>query len=191
MTARTCEALIAAALVLSLPACDPGDGGSRGDAATPSPPASSPKPSAAPLSVAALRNAEYFRGAAAITLSEGRFTSPSPFPAEPNRYTLREDLIAQADVNGDGAEDAAVLVDFDPFGTGYFPNLVVMLNSGGSSSFAASISLDDRTRVESIRIEGARIILNLTVHGPGEARCCPTVPRTVTYRFVNGTLVQE
>jgi hypothetical protein len=169
--------------------CDFGAAGENSDAVTPTPPLT---PTSVPrLTVSQLRNAEYFRGAQAIRLVDGKHTTPSPFPTEPNTYVLREDRIAFADIDGDGAEDVAAFVDFNPWGTGYFPNLVVVLNRRGQPDFAASVSLEDRQRVESIRVEGARIVLDLKVHGPGEGRCCPTVPRTAAYRLAGGALVQD
>jgi hypothetical protein len=182
-------AALLALMSLAGVACDVGAGGESAAKATATP--TSPPPAAPRVTIAQLRQASYFFGATAINLADGTYSRPAVLPGELDTYTLREDLVAFADLDGDGDEDAAAFVDFNPWGTGYFPNLVVISNRDGSPAFAASVSLEDRQRVESIRVENGRIVLSLIVHGPGDGRCCPTVARTVSYGLTGGVLVPD
>lgn len=38
-----------------------------------------------------------------------------------------------------------------------------------------SIMLGDRVRVHGVDIKEKEILVNMTVHGPGDSMCCPTV----------------
>ncbi|MBL8094677.1 MAG: hypothetical protein JNL73_10935, partial [Anaerolineales bacterium] len=54
------------------------------------------------------------------------------------------EALALGDLNGDGADDAAVILTVDPDGTGVFYHLFVVLSDGGAPAQAAEAFLGDR-----------------------------------------------
>jgi hypothetical protein len=98
--------------------------------------------------------------------------------------------IAFGDLNGDGAQDAAVILLSSGGGSGGFFELAVMINQNGTPVQAASQSLGDRADVKSIAIRSGIIVIDILLHGPGDARCCPSIRQIQRYRLDGGRLVQ-
>lgn len=96
--------------------------------------------------------------------------------------------IALGDLNNDGKGDAVALVYENTGGTGQFAYLAVLKNISGKPQYSSSVYLDDRPKLQSLRIENGEILLSLIVHGPNDGMCCPTVPREFRYRLVNDRL---
>jgi hypothetical protein len=97
--------------------------------------------------------------------------------------------IAFRDLNGDGVEDAAVLVGENFGGSGTFVFLVVYLNQNGRPQQFAATLVDDRPKINSLAIEDGQIVLEVLVHGVNDPMCCPTFPVTRTYRLGTEGLV--
>jgi hypothetical protein len=95
---------------------------------------------------------------------------------------------AVGDLDGDSVPDAAVVLATNTGGSGTFHDLVVVLNRGGQPDAAASLFLGDRVPTERIRIAGSTIELDMTMHGPADPMCCPSVDVTRRFRFENGAL---
>jgi heat shock protein HslJ len=72
-----------------------------------------------------------------------------------------------------------------------FYDLALLEMRPGGWAYADAVHLGDRVKVHSVGIKDNEIIVNMTVHGPGDAMCCPT--REVTRRFTveAGHLVEE
>ena len=105
---------------------------------------------------------------------------------------LRVDLLPQVafgDLNGDGTNDAAILLAENGGGSGTFVSLSVILDQNGSLVQVSSNSfIDDRPVIQSLIIQDARIILKGLIHGPNDSMVAPTLAVTQTYRFTQGTL---
>ncbi|MBL8093719.1 MAG: Gmad2 immunoglobulin-like domain-containing protein, partial [Anaerolineales bacterium] len=86
-------------------------------------------------------------------------------------------------LNGDGADDAAVILTVDPDGTGVFYHLFVVLSDGGAPAQAAEAFLGDRVALQSLTIESGEIIAQMNVAGPEDGACCPSQPSLRRYRL--------
>lgn len=153
----------------------------------------SPTAGWSPLSMEALRNADYASGfpagGRAILINglyrEGRASGP------PTELTVRldESYYAFGDLDGDGSEDAAVILSANQGGSGAFLDLAAVVNRGGVPLHAASLRLGDRVRIESLSIERGKISLRLVRHAPEDPLCCPTLPVEERYLLKGGSLV--
>ena len=156
------------------------------------PAAASPAAQSAELTAEALANATYQSDYAAtgeITLVAGEAEEEiAPGSASKLVVTLIEPT-AFGDLNGDGVDDAAVLLASNSGGSGTFIDLHAVLNENGEPVDAASTFLGDRVQVNSLVIEDEEIIVDMITQGPNDAMCCPTQEETRTYQLVDGELV--
>jgi hypothetical protein len=146
-------------------------------------------PTVPPLTAAMLKNGTYKipQFGETVTLVNGAY----------DRATSNEDIlhvalldpIAFGDLNGDGAEDAAVLLSENSGGPGFLISAVVMLNQGGTPIQSASYFVGDRQQVNNLTIQNGRIIVDAVIHGVQDPMCCPTFPVTETLRLENGKLI--
>jgi len=96
---------------------------------------------------------------------------------------------ARGDLDGDGREDAAIILLGSGGGSGVFVDLAVVLDRNGVPVHAASAALGDRVRVNGLSIDGSEVVVDLTQHGPGDPACCPTQNVTRRFRFADSRLV--
>jgi heat shock protein HslJ len=146
------------------------------------------------LTLDALRNATYpseWEEGDAITLTDGRYEG-EPF-VEGGATRLVVTLIspfAFGDLNGDGVDDAAVILVANPGGSGTFYSLEAVASDGGEPVHLASYPLGDRVKVRSLAIEDGQIALEMVAHGPDDPMCCPTQVVRNTYALEGGALVE-
>ena len=96
---------------------------------------------------------------------------------------------AHGDLDGDGREDAAVVLMGSGGGSGVFVDLAIVLDRSGVPVHAASAPLGDRVQVHGVSIEGSEVVVDVTQHGPGDPACCPTQRLARRFRFADGRLV--
>lgn len=96
--------------------------------------------------------------------------------------------VAFGDLNGDGQEDAAVILRANTGGSGTFYELVGLLNQSGTPVQAGSAFIGDRQGINSLLIENGRIALDYLTQGPGAPLCCPDQRRLRSYLLENGAL---
>jgi heat shock protein HslJ len=138
-----------------------------------------------PLQVETLKNAAY-RGIydEAVQLSDGRYEGEPFVEGGASRPTVTfTDAYALGDLNGDGVDDAVVVLVESSGGSGNFYYLAVVLNQDGNPENVATQLLGDRMQIESVTIDGAEITVEAVAHGPDDPMCCPTQKVTLTYRF--------
>jgi len=99
-------------------------------------------------------------------------------PGAATQVVVRLDLVAYGDLNGDGVEDAAVLLISEPGGSGSFRDLVAVISHQGEPVPVARAFLGDRVQVESLRIADGQVIAELVKHGPDDPLCCPSLKAT-------------
>ncbi len=206
--ARTTAIMVLLALAVPLTACTP----AASPTAVPptSAPASPTKPVAtippatavptAPakatsaLTLDMLQNAEYasdFTASKKAKLVAGKYEeSAAPGSASKVTVTLVPQPVAFGDLNGDGVDDAAVILATNSGGSGTFIVLNVMLNDKGAAKFASSISLGDRVQPKAITISGGVITVDEIKHGPGDPLASPTQPATLKFKLVDGKLTE-
>lgn len=150
------------------------------DAASPPPPAE--------LSAAVLRAATY----ASQWVDEGEVRLENGLFEDADRRIMVFFLpeYAAGDLDGDAAPEAAVLLATTTGGSGTFQDLAVVLNRDGEPENTTTLFLGDRVTVHRIRIIGGEIQLDLTMHGPADPMCCPSVEATRRFRLVAGELME-
>jgi hypothetical protein len=135
------------------------------------------------LTLRGLQNAEYHSPDwGDFRLVEGVYSrTPSDPGASATYSTQLIQPVIYGDLNGDGIEDAAVILTTQNGGTGHFRELAAVLNRGGAAYNVDTVSLGDRVVVETGRIEADIIVLSMRVQGPNDGMCCPSL--LVTWRF--------
>lgn len=135
-----------------------------------------------PLSMAALKNAEYVSDAfrSRFQLHDGEYKADGD-------HAMLTDRVAFGALNGDGV-DAAVVFELDGGGSGNWLELAVVLNDHGRPLNVATVDLGDRVIVQSLQINTGQIVIELVEHSSDDPLCCPTVKVKRTYELANGRL---
>jgi len=106
-----------------------------------------------------------------------------------DQYTVgMQNEVAFGDLNGDGVNDAAVLLAENTGGSGVFVSVVAILNVNGTPSQAGQAEIGDKVQVNSMAIDSDAIMLDTVVHGPNDPECCVSQPETQTFRLIGKTL---
>jgi heat shock protein HslJ len=113
-----------------------------------------------------------------------------PGGAARQRVELLADLHATADIDGDGSEEAFVLLSESSSGTGQFLYLAAVTQAEGSARNLGTVSVGDRVDVIGLTSANGEATLEYIVAGPGEPACCPTLMISSTYGFRDGRLVE-
>jgi heat shock protein HslJ len=83
------------------------------------------------------------------------------------------DLRVTGDLDGDGIEEAVVLLNYAPGGTGQLLHLAVVARKKGKVENVATSLIGDRVQIRDVRIEQKRVIVGVVQAGPKDAMCCP------------------
>ena len=150
------------------------------------------QPPTAGLTLRGLQNAEYrspdwgdFR------LVEGVYSRTPSDPGASSAYSTQLiQPVIYGDLNGDGVEDAAVILSTQNGGTGHFRELAAMVNRNAAAYNVDTVSLGDRVVVEAGRVEAGIIVLSMRVQGPNDGMCCPSQSVTWRYRLQGDSLVK-
>lgn len=132
---------------------------------------------AGPPSLSALQNATYHGIAEEpVTLVDGEWRG-EPFVeggAATPRVGLVRDFRLTGDLNGDGSEEAVVLLWSNWGGSGTFDYLAVMGHAETSAPLnLATAALGDRVEISAAAIVDGQIIVDAVQAGPDDAACCP------------------
>lgn len=144
--------------------------------------------------LSALPNAEYLletTSTGKARLQNGAFEEPAAPGSSALNRVLLGDLRAAGDVNGDGSEDAAVVLTAEPGGSGTFSYLAVVLNEAGNARPITSVLLGDRIVVKSLAIQPGAVevtLLNRAADEPLSAE--PKIEETRTFLLQDGALVE-
>ena len=113
--------------------------------------------------------------AGTITLVDGRWEGKPSVAggASRPRVDLVTDLRLAADLDGDGREEAVVLLAESGGGSGVLVDLAVTARDGDAVRNVATVLLGDRVQVRDVRLVGATLVADLVQAGPGDAACCP------------------
>lgn len=94
------------------------------------------------------------------------------------------------DLDGDGDEDAALLLTQDPGGSGTFYYVAAAVNADGRHIGTDTVLLGDRIVATGIEIINGRIAVNYTDRRPAEPmRATPSVSRTMALMVQHGQLL--
>lgn len=139
----------------------------------------------------ALRAATY-RGlgepAGEFTLEDGRWEGQPYVPGGASRpsVVLAGDFRLAGDLDGDGTEEAAVVLAQSSGGSGVRSYLAVVGHAGAGVRNLATTPLGDRVQIRGAQIADGRIVLAGVRAGPSDAACCPGELVRWTYRLVPG-----
>jgi uncharacterized membrane protein len=151
----------------------------------------SPRSAPAALTVESLSNATYenvIEGR--LTLTDGLFEG-EPFEEDAASrpiVKLVPGAVATGDLNGDGSEEAVVVLAHNSGGSGVFMYLAVMHENGGKPDNLATIRLGDRVKVIAVDIDEGEVVAELVEHGPDDPMCCPTRKIRREWHFRDGQL---
>lgn len=115
-----------------------------------------------------------------VTLADGRWEG-EPYEddaASRPMAGLVEDVYLSGDLDGDGADEAVVMLWETAGGSGINSYVAVVGRRDGNAVNIGTALLGDRVQMRAGRIIDARIELDLVQSGPNDAACCPT--ETVT-----------
>ena len=87
--------------------------------------------------------------------------------------SLVGDLRITGDLDGNGTDDAVVLLNYAPGGTGQLFYLAVVARKNGKIQNVATTLIGDRVQIRNVRIEQKRIFVDVVQAGPKDAMCCP------------------
>ena len=139
-----------------------------------------------------LRNIEY-RGIydTAVTLRDGVYEGEPFVPGGASRP--RAELLVMPpvlhDLDGDGIDDATVLLAESSGGSGASTYLAVVSCRDGRAVNTGTIGLGDRVMIRSMGDQEDAIAVEFVAAGPGEPLCCPTRNVRNTYRLRDGDLL--
>jgi hypothetical protein len=146
-----------------------------------------------PLTEEGLKNAEY-HGIydAPVELTEGKYEGEPFVEGGASRpLVVFIEPYAFGDLDGDGVDDAAVLLVETSGGSGSFVYLAAVLNQNGKAVNEATTLLGDRAQVGELVIEDGQIHVKLLTHGPEDPMCCPSQESSETYTLEGNELVLE
>jgi uncharacterized lipoprotein YbaY/LysM repeat protein len=127
-----------------------------------------------------------------VQLTDGEYVG-EPFVeggASRPTVTLLDQFTARGDLNGDGVDDAAVVLAENSGGSGTFIYLAAVVNQDGMPVNQATVLLGDRAQIDSLAIENGEIVVSMVTHGPDDPMCCPTQQAIKTYQLQGDQLVE-
>jgi heat shock protein HslJ len=139
-----------------------------------------------------VRNATYHGVAeeSTMVLRNGRWEG-MPFVADgaarPSA-NLVGDFRLTGDVDGDGGEDALVLLASRSGGTGENIYLALVQRSGDVTLNTATTLVGDRVQIRGGSVGGGRVVLDVVQAGPYDALCCPGELATRSWHYAPGGL---
>jgi heat shock protein HslJ len=83
------------------------------------------------------------------------------------------------DLDGDGTDEAVVLLNYAPGGTAQLLHLAVVARKKGKIENVATTLVGDRVQIRDVRIEKQRLLVDVVRSGAKDAKCCPGEVATV------------
>ena len=125
-----------------------------------------------------------------VTLSAGQWTGPPAVEggAAAPSVVLVGPFRLTGDLEGDGTEEAVVLLAGSAGGSGENLYLAVVGRRKGHPRNVATALVGDRVQVRDARVEARRIILDVVQAGPNDAMCCPGELATRCWALESGRL---
>jgi heat shock protein HslJ len=125
-----------------------------------------------------------------VQLVNGEFRAPIAEGSASELVVVLTNYAAFGDLDGDGQEEAAVILVTNAGGSGSFYDLAIVGKQGETLTNLANTLLGDRVQIKSLRIEDGEISVDFLTQGPDDPMCCPTQYVVNHYALQNGELVQ-
>ena len=137
-----------------------------------------------------LRTATYhgFDARDTVTLTDGRWQGPPYVEGGATRpmITLAPDFRLTGDLDGDGHDDAVVVMTESSGGSGTWVYLAMMGRREGQVVNLATHQLGDRVQIRDARIEHAVLYVEVLRAGPEDAACCPGELASLAWKLLDG-----
>jgi len=124
-----------------------------------------------------------------ITFQNGQFTHGKEGADDFTHVEITDK--AFGDLNQDGVDDSAIIITETGGGSQVLISLVAILANSGTPLVVGKAVLGDRTAIKSLKVASHRIVLEVIVHGPEDAMCCPSVNKRLEYSVVAGKMVES
>ncbi|MGI9264999.1 MAG: META domain-containing protein [Gammaproteobacteria bacterium] len=128
-----------------------------------------------------------------VTLKDGEYLG-KPFveggAARP-RVQLVTDFLIRGDIDGDGSDEAVVLLAESSGGSGTFVYVAVVGLQDGQLASIGTAPLGDRVQVKQSDIRAGIVSMDVVQAGPDDPACCPSENATRTWRLDGGSLVEQ
>jgi len=158
------------------------------------PPPSTDAITHAPPSREALADAEYlseFASGGKARLKDGSYREKAT-PGSPIDIVITlHERYACGDLDGDGSDDAAVILVVQSGGSGTFYYLCAVLNEEGALVNVATLFLGDRILIRDLIIQSGQIKIDMLVQGPGDPMVKPTREAHRTYYLAGNRLIRQ
>lgn len=104
---------------------------------------------------------------------------------------LVADIHLTGDLDGDGTEEAVVLIWTSSGGSGTFDYLAVMARRGEEILTLGTAEIGDRVKIRDARLSDGSIVLDVVQAGPDDAACCPSEKARRTWILQADGLVEQ
>ena len=150
-------------------------------------------PDTQPLGLTRLQNSVYtgFEGIdGPVMLDAGRWEGEplQPGSASVPRVDFLGNLVARGDLDGDGEDEAAVMLTTNLGGTGVYHYVAVVDQLALENRNVDTRLVGDRIQLRGMHIDEGWLVLEIVRAGPGDPGCCPTEVVTLQYRLQDGRL---
>lgn len=131
------------------------------------------------------RNTRYLVEGSPVTLVDGVADEPSTAGASSRVITRVWDRPIRADMNGDGSDDAVLILTQSPGGSGTFHYLAAAIATPDGHSGTAGVLLGDRIEPKAIEVRDGKASVRFMTRGSGESFTDePTVERTRDFIYM-------
>jgi heat shock protein HslJ len=125
-----------------------------------------------------------------VTLKDSRWEGE---PFEPGAAARPSVVLAPGfrltgDLDGDGAEEAVVVLAHSSGGSGTFDHLAVAKRTPEGLRNVATTALGDRVGIRSARVEGGKLLVSVVRAGEKDAMCCPGELADLGWSLAGGKL---
>ncbi len=121
-----------------------------------------------------------------IKLKNGEAEGDFPGGAIAGGWLCKIEQVALGDIDGDGKGDAVIVIGYNGGGSGYFVNLVAVLNKNGHPVQGAGYDLGDRVIVKDLKLSKQRVTLVMLDHGDSDGLATASLRKNLSLRFIKG-----
>jgi len=152
-------------------------------------------PAAAPdLSEAQVMNGRYLIPGLAggardewVQLKDGEYRRDDPN----NPLYVKIVAVALGHLSNKKTQEAAVIYGFRLGGTGFFMQICAVVNDQGQLRNSRLVTLEDRTKINSLNIESGKVVVDMLVHASMDPASFPTLRRISKYALVGDNLMEK
>jgi heat shock protein HslJ len=125
-----------------------------------------------------------------VTLEDGRWEGEPFEPGAASRpsVVLAPGFRLTGDLDGDGAEEAVVVLAHSSGGSGTFDHLAVVKRTPEGPRNVATTALGDRVGIRAARVEGGKLLVSVVRAGEMDAMCCPGELADLGWTLAGGKL---